>query len=510
MHLVSFATELLDALGSVVERDGPGAFRALLEPALAARLGLPEEARLLDPTTGEAPPDPAIPLAHGSDLVARLVAEAIGSGRVARLAADVPPPRAKILDAALREALRPTDGIVRVQEVLPGTAEYLVVGFRYAATGDERREGLVEVAVSLDGTATAAALPEALWANEHVLRDARPIAPTPVASAAWRAAARLARPRVLQALAPVREIVAHRLERDVLRLHAYYRAMQTELLRTAARRHLAPPDLEKLLDRMNGIPHEFERRVAEARTRLALRVDVRAAVAVRVAVPALFARVRLLRHRQERELLLPCDGLQRAFAVPLCEACGATPVPAPTLCNDRMHLLCDDCLRECSACGTRTCLACRRQCRKCGARLEDPAASTHPQRPAAAESTPPAAAPARPSAPPSPPAVAPPPPRPSRPPLCPSPRPEAAPDAERRGTLALASVARTLARTLGCASPEDQVRDALHSLGRAGTTLLARHTGLPPDVIRRTLADLRGRGEVVSVGHGRGTEYHLT
>ncbi|MBI5487024.1 MAG: hypothetical protein HY905_06800 [Deltaproteobacteria bacterium] len=511
MELLAFGTELLDALGGVVEREGEDAFRVLLEPDLAARVGLPGEARLVAPA---APEGDGIPLCHGSDLVQRLVAEALGSGRVASLFVDVGPPRVKSVEAAVGEAFRPANGVVRVGDVLPGTEDYLVVGFRYCATGDEKREGMVDVAVTADGTAAPVGLAEILWANEHLLRDAHPGGAAPLAPAAWRAATVLARRRVVETLAPVREIVSHRLERDVSRLHGYYRAMQAELLRSAARRAVAPADAEKILLRANGIPGEFQRRVTEARVRLALHVSVRPMIAVRVSVPAVSVRIRVLRRKQERELLLRFDGLRRAFDVPLCEACGAVPVSAPVLCDDRVHLLCAHCWWECPSCGAHTCLACRPRCGKCGARPGDAVVKARAPATCAPRAVPPPPARSMPSTPSLP--------RvtstvlagagPSRPPGPRSPaaaRPPSPPDADRRGARALARMAEALGESFDCAAPEERIRQALRSLGSAGTTLLAHQTGLPSDVVRRTLAELRARGEVVHVGHGRGTEYRL-
>jgi hypothetical protein len=83
------------------------------------------------------------------------------------------------------------------------------------------------------------------------------------------------------------------------------------------------------------------------------------------------------------------------------------------------------------------------------------------------------------------------------------------PNADRRGARALARMAETLGQAFAGAAPEERIREALRSLGQAGTTALVRHTGLPADVVRRAVQDLRARGEVVHAGHGRGTEYRL-
>lgn len=516
MEPLRFATELIDALGGVVERDGEGAASLLLAPDLSARLGLCEEFRFVDAPDGDDDGAGGIPLLHGSEALERLAAEAIGSGRVATVRLDTPPPRGEAIEAMAARAFRPANGVVRHVEMLPGSAEYLVVGFHYTATGEERREGLVDASVDPAGTMTAPALAGLLWDGESPMTERGRVEEASIAPAAWRAAARMARARVVEVLAPVREILGHRLERDVTRLHGYYRSMQHDLLRTAARRALDPAELDKILLRVNGIPEELRRRLAEARARLSLRVSVRPIIALRVFVPAVFVRVRVLRRKEERELLLRCAGFQRACDEFLCEGCGV-PAPAPVLCDDRVHLLCDACLWTCPSCGARTCLGCARRCRRCGTRPGDaPTASgagrttTAPPGERRAPSVPPATSivapdalrpsvPSRPSA---------------APPVgtavhtaAPTPRPldPAAPGGRR----ALADLARQLGPLFGTGGPEDMVRVGLRALGEAGVGTLARHTGLEQESVQRTLAGLRRSGQVVLFGHGRGARYRL-
>jgi DNA-binding transcriptional ArsR family regulator len=528
MEPLEFATELVDALGGVCERDDSGAASVLLTPALSARLGLREETRFL----GAAAEDAAaggVALLHGSEALERLADEAIGAGRVAAVRLDAPAPHGEALRAMVARTFRPVNGVLKQVETLPGSAEYLVVGFHYVATGEERREGIVDACADPAGTMTAPALADLLWDRGLPERsDARHGQGATIAPAAWRAVERIARARVVERLSPVRDVLAHRLERDASRLHGYYRSMQHDLALSAARRSLEPAELEKLLSRLNAIPRELEKRLAEARARLTLRVSLRPLVALRVFVPAVFVRVRVLRRKQERELVLRCAGFQRECDHLLCEGCGV-PATSPLLCDDRVHLLCQACWWSCPSCGAWTCLACEKRCRRCGARPDEardararsgatgiavpPSELPASPGPAAAAISPPATPPiALPGAPRIAAPVAPPGRRellagqPGRQPV----RASAPAQTRSGGRRALADLTRQLGSLLATGGPEDQVRVGLRSLGAAGATELASHTGLDKDVVARELLRLRAAGRVEVVGRGRGTRYRLT
>jgi len=383
-------------------------------------------------------------------------------------------------------------------------ATWLLLSFHYSATGEERREGRIDLALDPSGSLVAETLPArcGLEAPGVAAADADPCAISPTLLETASAMARVA---TLEALAPARELLARRLGRDVSRLHGYYRAMQEEVLRAGARRSPDAAAQDKLLARVNGIPAELERRIAEARTRLGLRVVVRPVAAVLVTMPARSVRLRILRRKASREIELRYGALQRSCDVPVCEGCRAVTVHEPWLCDERVHLLCEDCMWTCPGCGARTCLACAPRCRRCGREPGAPAEVVEPTKasPSPAPKAPPAQGPPRrPTPVGGATADRPTPPRPRR-------APPAAADARARGRRAVKELAAALPGGVEPREAGDRVRAALASLGRARSGAVASEAGLPVEDARRAIKALRARGEVVHFGHGRGTEYEL-
>jgi hypothetical protein len=354
--------------------------------------------------------------------------------------------------------------VVKVLGCAETSASFLVVGVHYVAAGVERREGLVDVGIESTGRAFVPKLAEALW-QELPFMSQEPVSGGP-APGALEAAVALARQRVEEELAPVRQILRHRLQRDVERLHGYYRAMQEDMLRQGGRRAQEGAEREKLVARINAVGNELQRRLVDARERLRLLVTLRPAFAVRVTMAAAEIRVRLLRRKQQRDIACLCGGLQRSPALPLCEGCHAVVAASPVLCDDAVHLLCPACYWACPRCGGRNCLACSKVCGRCKAPYESvrPAPKQEP-RPAAQPSAVPRSVVKPPAPPPGVPRAAPP----ARPrraaahggpePVEPArPRKRSAAPAEKhgprdtpesRGRDAVARLARELARTLG-------------------------------------------------------------
>lgn len=373
MEPALFALRAIDALGGVAEPDPAGGTQVLLPNALATELSLANEARLLNTPEVDEAESGCYSLTHGSQVLERLIEATLGAGRTVHLSVDAPSPR-RLSDAAVAALLEPTNGAVRVQGSELCTQTYIVLGFRYTATGEERREGLVDVAVDPTGTRVALDLPRALWDGAPKMSETRAAQDVAVAAQVARASAALARAGVADALDPVRRILGNRLGRDVSRMHGYFRAMQEELLRTAGRGKLENPERDKLLARINAIPGELDRRIGEARMRLSLKVGVRPVLAAVVTMPAIQARLVLLRRKGKREIPLTYGALQRGWDLPLCDGCLSRGVAKPVLCDDAVHMLCSRCHYSCPKCDATTCLACHKRCQRCGR-----AASAQPQ-----------------------------------------------------------------------------------------------------------------------------------
>ncbi len=92
---------------------------------------------------------------------------------------------------------------------------------------------------------------------------------------------------------------------------------------------------------------------------LRIRLELRDVLVVPIPVRAVLAR--LMRKKEERQVVLHWNTLLRALDTPLCEACFDRARPL-YLC-EKVHLLCGACWSNCPRCARVFCKVCQPRCR---------------------------------------------------------------------------------------------------------------------------------------------------
>lgn len=355
---LDFVVHALEVEGALVERgegqeSGDGSALAVLPPAAAARLGLPEECRLaLSPASaGE------VGCGLGAPLLERLVAEARGRVPVTAVRLDVDPPRpAHARALAERFALR--NGLADVLQISPGTAAYVAASVAYVVEADDRREGLVRVVTAPDGGEPDEALAELLdltWPAAVIVPDRRGAALARAAGVErvgrWIAAR--AAVAVEDATRPLCAEVARRHERDHERIAAYFADLAAE-----ARAPRRRADAAMVAAKVAHLAAERDAKLRDLAVRFAVRVTCALAALVVAEVPAALISMRLRRRKASREITLWAPALAGVVDRLACEGCGR-PTGRPAACDREMHLLCEGCAPQaqgriaCPACGGR-------------------------------------------------------------------------------------------------------------------------------------------------------------
>lgn len=360
--LATLAEEVLLAHGALAERQADGAhdaLEALLPADLAGRLRLPEHVSL-----AEGPPRPGVTrLAYGTDLLERLVGLAVGSVPVALATLDEPLRPAADPTATALHRFSGRNCVLRPAADAPaeGWLAYLVVDYRYTADADERREGLLRVAVNEEGGPDVTALHH--LDSEPALRPG--LAGVPLGAAPDEVvarAARAARRAAAAAVEPLSASIRRRHGRDRARLRDYFAALGTEMQAQLGRlqaRGAGAAELEARAAKLAGLQPELGRKLLDLQARYVLRVDVQPVAALRVAVRGLRVPLRLRRRQAERTLVVYQSAAARTFDPVACDACGAG-VSSFAACDGPLHLLCAECdarrpsPRYCPACGGRS------------------------------------------------------------------------------------------------------------------------------------------------------------
>lgn len=348
---VAWVADSLAASGALIERDAKG-YLVLLPSELARELGVSESVRLVEHAGGSTD-EPPLVCGVGAPALER-VTSLLGTQRaVARVELAVAPPRAsQARQCAERFSVRNAPG--EIGAFVPESATYLVGWFAWSAEADDRYDGIVRVALSLDelGEPDADLLacldPEAGGGRLRTARAASAPAPIPhaFATAVARAERSLEGP-----LAGVRELVARRLRRDHERIAGYFEALARDA--KSPRRKIAP---EAIAAKLAHLCAERDAKLRALSGRYRLRVRLEPVALLLADAPVLRVQVRVRRRKLEGSLSLRLPAGASSLDRLACAGCVATTA-RPVVCDDRLHVLCERCAP--SAQGRPSCPACR-------------------------------------------------------------------------------------------------------------------------------------------------------
>ena len=366
--LQRFFSELLAAEGALAEPMDPEGIEALLPPDLQQAFGTPEHCRF---GFGATLPDGAQRVGIESDWLERC-AQVLGErGRIARRVLDA---GGKLGDpeAALAQELTLDNATFRLLDSQPAWTRYLVLDFRYTALSDDKRDGMLRLAINL----ATGAMPDAVlqriapWLDDPT--DDADLPPDAQLPGDWdrpRLLAMLRRAlptRLDAALEPFVRGLRRRLERDQERLHAYH----NDLHREALLRQMALPPGDKARDReqlrIEAIDREYRAKLDDLAHKYALRVGVEWVRTLDLVMPVQRLTVQIRRRKAERVIRLDWNRLGRRLEAPACEDNFAPERPR-LACDDAVHLISAGGLAPCPGCGKAYCRACHPDaCPKCG------------------------------------------------------------------------------------------------------------------------------------------------
>src|SRR5919108_5483070 len=155
--LKSFFERVLARRGALVDDIGGGTLEVLLPPELAAQLGVAELERFSFPDISQQAAPTAMPGLEGpsmrivgyqSELLDTLGRLIVGGGSVAAAALTEPLSVKRLdLERDIERAMTLQNAVLRSHRQEPAVVPYLIVHCKYTALSDERREGMVSLAI---------------------------------------------------------------------------------------------------------------------------------------------------------------------------------------------------------------------------------------------------------------------------------------------------------------------------------------------------------------------------
>ena len=365
-----FVADLLDCEGAIVEPVEPNGLDVLVPEPLRAAMGWPELARL--GFGAQLPPD-AMPVGLEGDWLDRFGALLGDRGRLAErqlvLPAPVTPPSDP--ERRLEAALDLRNAIWRLRDARPAWTRCVLLAFRYTATSDERREGLIWLGFN---TATGATLEDDMVGRlRHLLAgDMEWRAPDPavrseagsVSDASMlteRTRARLDH-LVRRDLDPFLRAMRRRLDRDCGRVHVYHADLRRGALTKLAALQSVTGDkaeADRVRERMRvaAIEREYAGKLDDLRHNYALRVTVDWVQGLVLFAPVHRYEVLIRRRKGERIVAIDWHPAARMMEPPLCDW-GLGLERARLVCDDHLHLTDLAGQAPCLSCGKAWCRAC--------------------------------------------------------------------------------------------------------------------------------------------------------
>jgi hypothetical protein len=355
--LTDWARDLLISRGALLEQD-QGALRALLPAEVAGALGCGEWLSLNFESSAGAD--------DGGEWIDRL--------------GSLLPPNCPVIGARLRERapvsgfdaagvldreLVIQNGVYRLVEDYSGMAQYFLCTIQYAVESDDRNIGFFTVGVNASAesmTRQPSSLLRALQdgmeddpAFELPLEPLRKMAPVLEKSARREARA---------LISGFEQTANRRLMRDRLRVDTYYRGLLAQIEKRITRKSTAPETIAKERSRADATELDRQAKLEDLRRKYSLRVRLSLADVLAIRAPVREISVRLIRKKEQRNRILHWNAIVRRLEPPMCEKCSGAAHPI-YLCDDKVHILCQECMAPCAGCGKTRCRVCQSKC-KCG------------------------------------------------------------------------------------------------------------------------------------------------
>lgn len=397
--LTEVVAAILTHYGALVERPEPGRLAVVAPPELAAKLALPEFSELEfapreagtvggaregkaptgPPGTGDRRP-PSREAGYDSELFRNLpglFAAEIGVTPTAPHPATWNPDK---LAKQIPDKIVLANATFRTIGMEEGEFSYLLVYFRYGAIADDKTEGLLPLLINTLNGSVSALTGEEEWLTRGL--TPAPGTPAPPESARWLARARTAgKTMVTERLADFIRSTEKRLNRDTRRIHEYYGALEQELKARMEKKGLAHPgpagagsapagpggesapaepmaEAAKLAVRQKAIALERSFKLQDLIEKYTLHLTLEPVAIIGLPTTAPIFRLTLKRRLATRSFSVTYNPLLKKLDPLPCEGCWR-PRHRAWLCDEQLHVLCDDCFAACPTCGKPWCRACR-------------------------------------------------------------------------------------------------------------------------------------------------------
>lgn len=335
-EIVSFATQVLEQRGGLVEKRPDGVF-ALLPESLCRSMDLPEEVQL---------GSEEYPLMYGAPVLDRLINLATERIQIVYGRLNVPYVKKEGFEQLLARDLSFPNATLRITGKAEAQTTYLMLACHYIALSDERKEGLVQVALCEKSNALVPELLEE-WKRFEVEYFPAGQAPPHFPMYSQKtvdAALKGAKGLVEKDLAGFVDSMCRHLRRDLRNTREYYETLEREMTGELKYSHLTPAQREERKAKIQGLSGEMKRKMDDLRHKYRVQVNLRASAARRLLMPVATVFVEVKYRGTREQISLVYNPVSHRLDPVACHGCGqSTRSVWVSEAQTGIHLLCSRC-----------------------------------------------------------------------------------------------------------------------------------------------------------------------
>lgn len=414
--------DILTYSGAVVEKTDNNCMDVIVPPEVSHILNIPEYTRLSFSAGGTC--DNAIYASYDSDLFNSIKSLFIGRGKFAIATFEPYIPNIEKISKVITGKTGFGNATFRLEKTEIANIDYLLIFFKYTALSDEKHEGIVPILINTLNRSIM------IFENEigDILMNLNPTdtdsevhcPTTDILMEAVRSAYKACSGSVPERLKDFKKSLERRLNRDIKRVYEYYETLKEETVKSAEqacfdmsiliaagrkralkrngtaskkeilsdiekveqeylqkraeiRRMLESQTwewekkekIDKFLNKYSLIKSEQVRKVQDLVSKYTLSIQVEPVSAILIKTQILLFWINIKRRLASRQFPVAYNPFFKHLECLPCESC-FYPQGSYYICDDKLHIVCSECFKECPKCGKQYCKACYNKCPKCG------------------------------------------------------------------------------------------------------------------------------------------------
>lgn len=357
--LAAFTADLLSESGALVEPSDHG-LEALLPAEAAKALEVPEHVKLSFSREEE-----GIPIFFDSEIFKKMARLLSNRGRFSTVGLSGSPVRPEKLEDRLDEKVALRNAVFHVERKEQKRISYLLAYFKYSARSDDRQEGIVGSIINEFNLSIRRPPPEAFEFIATNAEESFGEAEQEDADKVLKALARAQPEIVKEALKDFLLSLERRLNRDIRRVHDYYRTLMQEHRQILEKKASTTEEEEKIRSRIDAIERELRGKTQDLIGKYSLNLQIEPISFIRVEAVTQIFWLLIKRRKEVRSFPLTYNPILRSLDGLPCEAC-FHPRGGYWVCDDRLHIVCKQCYGPCRECAKTYCGACHpKGCPRC-------------------------------------------------------------------------------------------------------------------------------------------------